>query len=145
MSINEQHIVFRSMNEIYALNVKDIQEIIKMKEICETPNCFRDYVKGVINVRGNIIPVISFSERFKKEQKKETRATRIIIMNANDSLVGIIVDEIIKVENLEIESMPETVNEELRFCSKGVSYLDNKIIPILDINSVLEMDGEINE
>lgn len=143
MSSQEQHVIFRSIDEMYALNIKHIQEIIKMKEICEIPNSARSYIKGVINVRGIIIPVISLSERFGNTQPPETRTTRIIITKVQEQFIGIIVDEIIKVEFLSIEPLPETVNEEIKTCSLGFGYMGNKIIPILELLNVLEIGSEI--
>ena len=142
MTTLEQHIVFRVKDEVYALNIMHIQEIIKMKEICETPNSSRNYLKGVINVRGNIIPVISLSERFGYVQQEPSRTTRIIITKVQDQFVGIIVDEIIKVEKLENNPLPETVNEKIRATSKAISYMGNTIIPVLDIHHVLEIGSE---
>lgn len=142
MTTLEQHIVFRVLDEVYALNIMHIQEIIKMKEICETPNSSRAYLKGVINVRGNIIPVISLSERFGYTQSVPTRTSRIIITKIQEQFVGIIVDEIVKVEKLENQALPETVSEKIRTTSEGISYIGNTIIPVLDIHHVLEIGSE---
>ena len=142
MTTLEQHVVFRVIDEVYALNIMHIQEIIKMKEIFETPNSSRNYLKGVINVRGNIIPVISLSERFGYVQPAPTRSSRIIITKVQELFVGIIVDEIEKVENLECKPLPDTVNEKIRATSQAISYMGNKIIPVIDVYQVLEIGGE---
>lgn len=140
--LEAQHIVFKVQEQIYGLNIAHIQEIIKMKDICETPNSTRPYLKGVINVRGIIIPVISMSERLALDQKEETFATRIIITEADDQFVGIIVDEIVNVEAIQTGPIPETVREEVRSICNGMGYLGDKIIPILQLSNVLEVGSE---
>lgn len=144
MSLHEQHIIFKSTEQVYGLNIAHVQEIIKMKEICETPNSNRQYLKGVINVRGIIIPVISLSQRFHRIQKETTNASRIIITKTNEQFVGIIVDEIVKVESLEIHPLPETVHEEIKETCVGMSYMGDLIIPILQLTSILQIGSEKN-
>lgn len=141
MSNQSQHVIFRLEEDVYALNIHHIQEIINMKDICETPKSQRPYLKGVINVRGNIIPVISLRERFQGETSPITRTTRIVITEIAEQNIGIIVDEIIKAELLDIEPLPETFSAKLKTFAEGVSYMGETIVPVLKLPAILEMGG----
>ena len=141
----KQAVIFKVGDETCALEITEIQEIIEMKEICVIPNSNRKYLKGVINVRGIIIPVISLSERLGKEQLPYTKKARILNVITNDGLIGIIVDELEKVEKLKYEKMPVTIEERLQNTCGYIAYLKEKIIPIIDLGKILNIGGEKND
>ena len=94
MDVNEKqrdkYVTFKSGNEYFGLKIEYVNEIIVYQEITEIPES-DDYIKGLINLRGKIIPVIDVRVRFKQEQLEYTDRTCIIIVNVNDIVVGLIV------------------------------------------------------
>ena len=100
MDVNEKqrdkYVTFKSGNEYFGLKIEYVNEIIVYQEITEIPES-DDYIKGLINLRGKIIPVIDVRVRFKQEQLEYTDRTCIIIVNVNDIVVGLIVEKIAEV------------------------------------------------
>ena len=100
MSANEKqrnkYVTFKSGNEYFGLKIEYVNEIIVYQEITEIPES-DDYIKGLINLRGKIIPVIDVRIRFKQEPMEYTDRTCIIIVNVNDIVVGLIVEKIAEV------------------------------------------------
>lgn len=141
----KQAVIFRVEDELYAIAITEIQEIIEMREICTVPNLKRDYLKGVINVRGIIIPVISMSQRIGKKEKEYTKDTFILNVITNHGFIGIIVDELIKIEKLQCEKMPVTIEERLKNNCSYISYLKEKIIPIIDLKKIIGEGGIMND
>jgi len=139
MSPVNQHIIFRLLDEVYAINISQVQEIIKMKDICETPTPYRPYLLGVINVRGNVIPVVSLTKRLGKPGIPITPSTRIIIVQVQKQLIGMIVDAVLKVDSIEIEPFPDSSDEKSKSYCIGIAYLDDSIIPVLSLDHFLEV------
>src|SRR5690242_1314230 len=96
----EQYIAFSIANEQYAIRIQDIHEIIKMQDIAQIPNVM-PYVKGVINLRGKIVPVISLRHFFHIPEEQYTKSTRIVVVRHLEDTVGIIVDRVNKVTAFE--------------------------------------------
>ena len=108
MSENEKqrnkYVTFKSGNEYFGLKIEYVNEIIVYQEITEIPES-DDYVKGLINLRGKIIPVIDVRIRFKQEPMEYTDRTCIIIVNVNDIVVGLIVEKIAEVVEIKEEDV----------------------------------------
>ncbi|SFL12228.1 purine-binding chemotaxis protein CheW [Paenibacillus sp. 1_12] len=95
----EQYIEVGIGKEKYAVQIQDIHEIIKLQDITTIPNS-KTYVKGVINLRGKIVPVISLCSRFGLMEESYTKSTRIIVINHVDEMVGMIVDRVNQVTTI---------------------------------------------
>lgn len=93
---HNKYVTFQSGNEYFALKIEYVNEIIVFQEITEIPEC-EDYIKGLINLRGKIIPVIDVRVRFKQEPLEYTDRTCIIVINVKDMVVGLIVERIAEV------------------------------------------------
>lgn len=108
MSANDKqrnkYVTFKSGNEYYGLKIEYVNEIIVYQEITEIPES-EDYIKGLINLRGKIIPVIDVRIRFKQEAMEYTDRTCIIIVNVNDMVVGLIVEKIAEVVEIKEEDI----------------------------------------
>lgn len=108
MDVNEKqrdkYVTFKSGNEYFGLKIEYVNEIIVYQEITEIPES-DDYIKGLINLRGKIIPVIDVRVRFKQEQLEYTDRTCIIIVNVNDIVVGLIVEKIAEVVEIKEEDI----------------------------------------
>lgn len=108
MSANEKqrnkYVTFKSGNEYFGLKIEYVNEIIVYQEITEIPES-EEYIKGLINLRGKIIPVIDVRIRFKQEAMEYTDRTCIIIVNVNDTVVGLIVEKIAEVVEIKEEDI----------------------------------------
>ena len=108
MSANDKqrnkYVTFKSGNEYFGLKIEYVNEIIVYQEITEIPES-EDYIKGLINLRGKIIPVIDVRIRFKQEAMEYTDRTCIIIVNVNDMVVGLIVEKIAEVVEIKEEDI----------------------------------------
>ena len=111
MSANEKqrnkYVTFKSGNEYFGLKIEYVNEIIVYQEITEIPES-DDYIKGLINLRGKIIPVIDVRIRFKQEPMEYTDRTCIIIVNVNDIVVGLIVEKIAEVVEITDDNILDT-------------------------------------
>ena len=108
MSANDKqrnkYVTFKSGNEYFGLKIEYVSEIIVYQEITEIPES-EDYIKGLINLRGKIIPVIDVRIRFKQEEMEYTDRTCIVIVNVNDMVVGLIVEKIAEVVEIKEEDV----------------------------------------
>ena len=115
MSANDKqrnkYVTFKSGNEYFGLKIEYVSEIIVYQEITEIPES-EDYIKGLINLRGKIIPVIDVRIRFKQEPMEYTDRTCIVIVNVNDMVVGLIVEkmaEVVEIKEEDILPPPKVV------------------------------------
>lgn len=103
-----KYMTFKSGNEYYALDIKVVEEIIGLQKITEIPET-EDYIKGLINLRGKIIPVIDVRLRFKQDSFEYTDRTCIIIISVKGTVVGLIVEtiaEVVTIEEVNISPPP---------------------------------------
>lgn len=134
-----KYLTFALGQEIYALEILMVREIIGLMEITKVPR-MPDFVRGVINLRGKVIPVIDLRCKFGMEQIEETKETCIIVVDLSDMLMGIVVDrvsEVLDIPQSEIEDTPSfgvTVSTEFIL---GIGKVKGKVIIILDIKAVL--------
>ncbi len=136
-----QYIVIRLGVELYGINIKYIDNIVRMQHITRVPK-LPNYLKGVINLRGEVIPVMSIRLKMFMPEDELTRATRIIILKLEQhGTVGIIVDEVKEVITLEdntIEKLAyDTMEAGTNFIS-GIGKRDGELISLLDFNLVMQ-------
>jgi len=134
-----QFIVTQLGGEQYGIDIKYISNIIRMSKITRVPKV-PNYIKGVINVRGVVIPTISLRLKMGLPKDEVTKKTRIIILTLEQhESIGVLVDEVKEVVTLDeehIERMGYEKDEKERYLS-GVGKADGKLISLLDITSVL--------
>ncbi len=138
MAEERQLVVFSLLNENYGIDIYKVQEIIQYRDITYVPKA-PPFVKGVINLRGRIIPVIDLKERFGLPEKEVTADTRIIVVEISSQTIGLIVDsvtEVLRIPNTNIEPPPPVTTIEADFI-EGVGKLDERLIIILDIDRIL--------
>lgn len=99
-----KYVTFKTGNEYYGLKIQYVNEIVVLQEITEIPES-EDYIKGLINLRGNVIPVIDVRLRFRKEPFEYDDRTCIIVINSAETVVGLIVEKIAEV----VEIKPEDI------------------------------------
>lgn len=141
--IYTQAVGFNLENETYGIDILNVSEIIKPINITFIPNTL-DFVLGVINLRGKIIPIVDLNKKFFDKFKEITPDSRIIVVSVEDNSVGFLVDRIKKIFHIDkqnIENSPETVNENVQKYIKGVGKLDEVLIILLDVNTILKEGG----
>lgn len=100
----DKYVTFKSGNEYYGIKIDYVNEIIVFQEITEIPES-EDYIKGLINLRGKIIPVVDVRLRFRQEPIEYNDRTCIIVLNVNDTVVGLIVEKIAEVVEIPEENI----------------------------------------
>jgi purine-binding chemotaxis protein CheW len=126
-------------SEKYGINVMQVQEVLRVTEIAPVPGA-PDYVLGIINLRGNVVTVIDTRRRFGLPTKEMDDSTRIVIIEAEDQVVGILVDSVAEVVDLrasEIETAPNVGTEESSKFIQGVASVDSELLIIVDLNKLL--------
>ncbi|OIQ19635.1 MAG: hypothetical protein BM556_03885 [Bacteriovorax sp. MedPE-SWde] len=139
--ISKQLCGFKIKGDYYAVSVLDVQEVIKPHSLTPVP-LSPDYVKGLINLRGQIVTSISLRRLFKMDDATEADHMNIIV-RSGDSLYALMVDEILDVIDVEeqtYENIPDTINEEIKKYINGVHKLENHLLILLDLEKVLTVD-----
>lgn len=140
MMLNEQKvIVFQLKDEEYAVPVQDVKSIERMQHITRIPRTV-SFVKGVINLRGVVTPIIDLRSRFDIEESEYSDSTRIIIVSVGTIEVGLIVDaanDVIDLERDAIEPPPEVVGGVDAEYIQGVAKIDKRLLILLDLSKVL--------
>lgn len=137
-----QFIVFKLEEQLYGINIQNVQIIERIKSIMRVPKA-PDCVKGVMNLRGEIIPVISLREQFELAQVDNTDKTRIIIVKLEDSMVGIVVDEVKEVIELKEDEIEAVQNIQGKIKINhilGVGKIENEanIVTLLNLQNIIE-------
>lgn len=120
-----------------------IQEIILMGEITRIPQV-PDYIEGLINLRGSVIPIIDLRKRFNLKAGPYTDLTRIVVANVKEKTVGMIVDavtQVIRVAPDQIDPAPPTVATAGSEHISGLAKLDDRLLILLDIEQLLELES----
>ncbi len=135
-----QWVTFRLASETYGVNVMQVQEVLRYTEIAPVPGA-PNYVLGIINLRGNVVTVIDTCQRFGLPPIEVTDSTRIVIIEANQQVIGILVDSVAEVVYLrasEIEIAPNVGNEESAKFIQGVTHRDGELLILVDLNKLLD-------
>src|SRR5690606_10464081 len=124
------------------IRIQDIHEIIKMQEITAIPNVKR-YVKGVINLRGKVVPVISLRSLFHLPEREVEKSTRIVVVHHREDTVGIIVDYVSKVTTFtDIQPPPDRVGGIDGNFFVGIGLVNDGLVGILKLDEVLLREQE---
>ena len=131
-------VTFHLDEEKYGINVMQVREVLRETEIAPVPGT-PDYVLGIINLRGNVVTVIDTRKRFGLAPKEVDEATRIVIIEAAEEVVGMQVDgvaEVMDVPSSEIEMAPNVGNDESAKYIQGVSNQDGGLLIFVDLNKL---------
>ncbi|KKM12437.1 chemotaxis protein CheW [Clostridiales bacterium PH28_bin88] len=138
-SADEQLVVFQLAGETYGIDISSVHEIIRMQTITEVPRT-PDFVEGVINLRGKIVPVIDLHKRFGLPVGEETQNSRIMVVEVNGVTVGMIVDsvsEVLRLPVANIEPPPPMLSSVDVAYLRGVGKWQEQLIILLDLDKVL--------
>lgn len=144
----DKYLIFSIGKEHYGIDIKYVIEIIGIEPITEVPE-LPTYVKGVINLRGKIIPVMDVRLKFRKEEKKYDDRTCIIVVEIEGISIGLIIDRVLEVSNINEDNIapPPKVNKNKDTTNKyikGIGKVENEIRLLIDCNKLIE-EEEINE
>jgi purine-binding chemotaxis protein CheW len=139
-----RYVTFKSCNEYYGIKIQYVNEIIVFQEITEIPES-KDYIKGLINLRGKIIPVIDVRVRFKQEPIPSTDRTCIIVINVKSTVVGLIVEKIAEVVEIAEENILDSpsighVDTEQNRYVYAIGKVDESVKLLLDPDKLLNDD-----
>lgn len=137
-----QYVTFHLAEETYGINVMMVQEVLRYTEIAPVPGA-PDYVLGIINLRGNVVTVIDTRQRFGLPSAEVTDATRIMIIEAEQQVVGILVDsvaEVVYLKQSEIETAPNVGNEESARFIQGVCNKNNELLILVELNKLMSTE-----
>ncbi|MGD8111229.1 chemotaxis protein CheW [Vibrio sp. TRT 21S02] len=134
-----QWVTFQLEEETYGINVMQVREVLRYTEIAPVPGA-PDYVLGIINLRGNVVTVIDTRSRFGLMEGEITDNTRIIVIESEHQVIGILVDSVAEVVYLrasEIDTTPSVGTDESAKFIQGVSNRDGKLLILVDLNKLL--------
>lgn len=139
--INEsgQYVVFSIAEQVYALHIDQVIEIIRMQTITEIPE-INFHIAGVINLRGKILPVVHLRKRFAMPIAPFTKKTRIVIVHFEGEQIGLIVDEVrmvTLVRDENIDPAPDMFNYVEQECFEGFASTENGLVGILNLKRIL--------
>jgi purine-binding chemotaxis protein CheW len=140
----EHHIVgFQVGRETYGVTITSLQEIVRVPEITAVPDA-PDYMEGVINLRGKIVSVIDLRKRFGDKATTSTRRNRILVVEHQGRLCGLIVDsasEVLKIPASDVEPSTEVFHEGLNSVT-GLAKHQGRLIVLIDMDKLLELKGQ---
>ena len=137
-----QWVTFQLEEETYGINVMQVREVLRYTEIAPVPGA-PDYVLGIINLRGNVVTVIDTRSRFGLMEGEVTDNTRIIVIESERQVIGILVDsvaEVVYLRSSEIDKTPSVGTDESAKFIQGVSNRDGKLLILVDLNKLLSDD-----
>jgi purine-binding chemotaxis protein CheW len=142
--VEQQFVIFNLGGEDYGLEISSVEGIIKMQPITRMPKT-PDYVEGVINLRGMVVPVIDLRKRFNLPSSEATKDTRIVNVYVNKTKVGMIVDgvsEVVRLPDEAVEPPPAMVSGVDITFIRGIAKLDDRLITLLDLNRILSTEEQ---
>lgn len=139
LSLRQEHlVVFKVANESFGLDISSVQEIIRPQQITSVPE-MPLHMKGVISLRGKVIPVVDLRDRLGLTSGGETKSTRVVIVDILGSTVGMIVDavsEVLQIEENQVEP-PSPIVESYEKYLRGIGRFNSDLILLLDIEKLV--------
>lgn len=142
--MSESQIVVCELGDgIYGLDISSVFEIIRVQEVTAVPRA-PDFVEGVVNLRGRIVPVVDLARRFGMQPKKPTKATRIVVVGSQGSRVGLMVDgvsEVLILPDGAVEPAPEATAGVDSSCFQGIAKVADQLVIMLDLVALLDQSA----
>jgi purine-binding chemotaxis protein CheW len=133
-----QLVSFKIGEEEFGVDILKVQEINRLVAITKVPRS-PDFVEGVINLRGKVIPIIDLRKRFMMETKESDKDTRIVVVDIENQVMGMVVDavsEVLRLPRKTIEPAPEITTSVDSEYIKGVAKLEDRLLIFLDLSRV---------
>ncbi len=139
----EQMVTFNLGQEEFGVNILQVQEINRMVEITRVPQT-EQYVEGIINLRGKVIPIIDLRKKFGMAEKEYDGYTRIVVVDVSNEVVGLVVDgvsEVLRVPSDSLEDAPKLVSGESTYSGaayiKSIAKLADRLLIYLDLGKII--------
>jgi purine-binding chemotaxis protein CheW len=137
-----QFISFSVGEEEYGLELLRVKEVIRIREITWLPKA-PTFVKGIINLRGDVIPIIDLRDKFGLESRENTASTRVIVVEVDTRLMGMVVDsasQVVRIPADQIDPPPPVLGGFSKEFITGVGKLDDKLIILLNTDAILTIE-----
>ncbi len=141
----KQYVIFKLGNEAYGVDIINVKEITEYKQSVKVPNT-PHFVDGLINLRGDIIPIINLKKRFGLEDTEIDFETRIIVIHIQNKQIGFIVDEasqVLTIQEEDIDPVPELIVSIDQKYITGIAKLKDSIIILLNLEYILSEDEKM--
>ena len=135
-----QLVVFELANEVYGINIGTVREIIRMQTVTYVPDS-PNFVEGVINLRGRVIPVVDLRKRFGLPVTEATNESRVLVVDISGDDIGVIVDAVTEVQRISEDSIEPTtalVTTEDSYYIEGIAKVDDQLLILLDLDRALD-------
>lgn len=135
----KQFVIFKLGQQNYCVDIMNIGGITEYKGATKVPES-PYFVEGVINLRGNIIPIINLKKRFNIAETRKSEDCRVVLYNLNGSEIGFLVDEanqVIKIDSQDIDPTPDIIKGEDKEYIDGVGKVGQEIVIVLDLAKIL--------
>lgn len=133
-----QFVVFKVKDEEYGLEITSVEEILKYQDITKVPQA-DEFILGVINLRGKVIPVYNLKKKFYMEDFEVTEETRIVVINFNEISIGMIVDsvsEVLRISEDNIDQTDSIFSDKSNKSICGIGKMGNRLLMIIDIKEL---------
>jgi purine-binding chemotaxis protein CheW len=140
-----QVVSFKLGQEEFGIDILKVQEINRMGEITKVPQA-PFYCEGIINLRGEVIPVINLRKKFDMDEREWDKNTRILVCDVNENVIGMIVDsvdEVLKIPHSTIEPTPDIVASVNSDYISGIAKLEDRLLIFLDVSKIAAEAGEL--
>ncbi len=140
-----QLISFVVGDEEYGLDILRVQEVIRLREITRLPKA-PSFVKGIINLRGDVIPIVDLRDKFGLEHREYTAMTRVIVVDVEGRLIGMVVDaasQVVRIPDDQIDEPPPIAGGMSTDYIKGVGKLDDRMVILLNIDRILSQEEKV--
>lgn len=137
-----QWATFRLSDELYGVDVMKVREVLRFTEITPVPGAPK-FLLGIINLRGNVVTVVDTRERFGLTQGEITDHSRIVIIESNNQVVGMLVDsvaEVVYLSRSEIENTPNVGNDETAKYIQGVCNKKDQLLILVELESMIDIE-----
>ena len=137
----QEFLCFKVSDEVYGIDIMDIKELIKPREVTEVPRA-PSFVSGIISLRGVIIPIIDMLDRLGLARETVTGRERVIVVRHGESFTGLLVDEIIQVVRIaqeDIEAAPTVLEGIDRDFVSGIGRADGRMVILLNLPNIIDI------
>jgi purine-binding chemotaxis protein CheW len=137
--IANKYVVFKLEGEEYGIDILRVKEIKEMLRITRVPKA-PSFVRGVVNLRGEVIPVIDLRKKFNLQEGNDADSTRIVIVTVDEITIGLIIDtssEVLEIDKEAIEEPPMAVSSIDHSYILGIGKVDDRLIILLDVAKII--------
>lgn len=141
-----QQVIFKLDNEEYGLDIMKVNGIEKYQEVVKIPNT-PEYIEGMINLRGVVLPIYSLRKKFELSSKEPDDETKIIVVFTKEAKVGFVVDSVIEILHIDLESVveaPKLVTGINRKYIKSIAKHEERMIILIDIDLIISDEEKID-